>query len=82
MRRLKKAMLLPTRRLAYRWNLLPLYYWAERELFELRSIDVMPEFYYRWLFRFSMRIVHIDRFQRLAEKLIHTIPYHVRFNMA
>jgi hypothetical protein len=82
MKRLKKAILLPIRSFAYRWNRMKLYYWAEQELFELRYVHVMPTFYYRWLFHFSMRIVHVDRFQRLADKAIHTIPYRVRFDVA
>ena len=82
MKRLKKAILLPVRSFAYRWNRMQLFYWAEQELFEMRNVHVMPTFYYRWLFRFSMRIVHVDRFRRLAEKIIHTIPYNIRFHVA
>jgi len=82
MKRLKKAILLPVRYFAYRWNHPKLLYWAEQELFEIRNVYVMPDCYYRWLFHLSMRIVHVDRFQRFADKAIHTIPYHVRFNVA
>ena len=82
MNRLKKAVLLPVRKTAYRWNLLNLYYWAEKELYEMRNIPVMPRFYYRWLFLICMRIAHIDRFRRLADKAIHTTPYRVRFDLA
>ena len=82
MKRVKKAMLLPIRKIAYRRSQLKLYYWADQELYGMRNINVMPIFYYRWLFKISMRIVHIERFRRLAEKVIHTIPYHVRFNVA
>ncbi len=82
MQRLKKAILLAVKDFAYRWNRLKLYYWVEQELFELRNVYVMPDFYYRWLFHFSMRIVHVDRFQRFADKAIHSIPYHVRFDLA
>ena len=82
MRRLKKAILLPVMNFAYRWNRPKLFYRVEQELFELRNVNVMPEFYYRWLFRFSMRVVHVGRFQRLADKVIHTIPYRVRFDVA
>ena len=82
MKRLRKAIILPVRNIAYRWNRVKLYYWAEQELLELRNVQVMPTFYYRWLFNFSMRIVHVDRFRRFADKMIHSIPYHVRFNLA
>lgn len=75
-------MLLPIRKIAYRRSQLKLYYWADQELYGMRNINVMPVFYYRCLFKISMRMVHIERFRRLAEKVIHTIPYHVRFNLA
>ena len=82
MKRLKKAILSQVRNFAYRRNHLRLYYWAEHALFDMRQVNVMPDFYYRWLFRLSMRIIHVDRFQRFANKVIHTIPYHIRFNVA
>jgi hypothetical protein len=82
MKRLKKAILLPVRNMAYRLNRLHLYYWAEAELFELRTVNVMPPFYYRWLYKLSMRLVRSKKFSRLADRAIHTIPYHVRFNVA
>ncbi|BBO66885.1 hypothetical protein DSCA_08150 [Desulfosarcina alkanivorans] len=82
MKRLKKVILLPLRSLAYRRNHLKLYYWSDQALYELRNVHLMPDFYYRWLFRFSMRMVHIARFRRFADKAIHTIPYRVRFDVA
>ena len=82
MDRLRKAILIPVRHLAYRWKLLRLFYWADAELHALRSVTVMPEFYYRCLFRISMRLVHTKQLKRLADRAIHTIPYHVRFNLA
>ena len=82
MKRLKKAILLPLRNLAYRWNRLRMYYWADAKLFELRAVNIMPTFYYRWLYRWSMSLMETRRFRRLAERAIHTIPYNVRFNVA
>jgi hypothetical protein len=82
MKRIKKATLLMTRSIAYRYNFLRLYYWAEEELLELQSVSLMPRFYYRWLFQTAMRLVEYHRFQRLADKAIHTIPYHIRFEVA
>lgn len=82
MKRLKKAILLPVRKVAYRRNRLKLYYWADNELSELRNVHLMPRFYYRWLFQISMRMVQIERFRRFADKAIHTIPYRVRFELA
>ena len=82
MKRLKKAILLLVSIFAYRRNRLKLYYWAEQELYGLRNVNLMPNLYYRWLFKISMRVVHIDRFRRFADKAIHTIPYDVRFDVA
>lgn len=82
MRRIKKAILIPVRSMAYRWNRLRLYYWADKELFELRTVNVMPDFYYHWLYRISMRLIESNNFRRLANRAIHTIPYHIRFNVA
>jgi hypothetical protein len=82
MKRLKKAILLPIRYLAYRWNKLHLYYWSDAELFELRTVNVMPPIYYRWLYKLSMILVGSKRFRQLADRAIHTIPYNVRFNVA
>ena len=74
--------MVPIRNIAYRRNLLKLYYWADHKLYGMRNVNVMPIFYYRLLFKISMRMVHVQKFRRLAEKVIHTIPYHVRFNVA
>jgi hypothetical protein len=82
MKRLKKAIIIPVSHLAYRLNRLSVYYWAEQALYDLRTVNVLPLFYYRWLFQVSMRLVHLKRFRRLADKAIHTIPYHVRFDVA
>ncbi len=82
MKRLKKAILLPVRRFAYRWNRTRLYYWAEQELSELRAINVMPRLYYKALYHGCMRLNESSSFRRLADKAIHTIPYQVRFDMA
>ena len=82
MKRLKKAMLLPLRATAYRLNLTKTYYWAENELYALSKVNVMPELYYRYLFRFSMRLVGIRKLRHLADWAIHTIPYNIRFNLA
>ena len=82
MKRLKKAILLPVRNVAYRWEKLRLYYWADEKLFELRSVNVMPSLYYRLLYQFSMSLVRSNKFRRLADWAIHTIPFSARFNVA
>jgi hypothetical protein len=82
MKRIKKILLLQIRWLALHYNQLKLYYWAEKEISELRTVFVMPELYYRFLFFLSMRLVQVNGFELFADKAIHTIPYHVRFKMA
>jgi hypothetical protein len=82
MKRIEKLLLLQIRSLSLRCNRTRIYYWAELKLINLRDVTVLPEFYYRFLFRLSMRLVEIDHFRMFADKAIHTIPYHVRFNIA
>ena len=81
MKRIKKLVLLQVRSLSLRCNHMKLYYWTEIKLFKLRSITILPEFYYRFLFGMSMRLVRVNHFQTFANKAIHTIPLHIRFNI-
>jgi hypothetical protein len=82
MKRLKRAVLVPVRTMAYRCNRLHVYYWADEELYAIRAVSVLPEWYYRWLYRVSMRLVESGKFRRFADRAIHTIPYHIRFKVA
>jgi hypothetical protein len=82
MKRIKKLILLQIRSLSLRSNNTKLYYWAELRLFELRAVTVLPEFYYRFLFGLSMRLVRMNHFRTIADRAVHTIPYHIRFNIA
>ena len=82
MKRIKKAALLIVRHIAYKRNMARTYYWAEAEVAELTSVLLMPRCYYRWLFNAGMRLVNVRHCHRLAERVIHSIPYHIRFEMA
>lgn len=82
MNRVKKAALLPVRKVAYQCRYLRLYYWAERHLYDLRAVCVMPGWYYRWLYHACLWLVAFESFRRLADRAIHTIPYGIRFEMA
>lgn len=82
MNRLKKVALLPVKRIPYRMKLIKLYYWSENTLYPLRAIYVLPKFSYRWLYRLCIKMVEFRKFQRLANIAIHTIPYHIRFELA
>ena len=73
---------MPLRTMAFRCNRVRLYYWADAKLSELGTVNVMPTFYYRWLYQISMKLLDSNRFSRLADWAIHTIPYHVRFDVA
>jgi hypothetical protein len=81
-KRLSKAILLPVRRLAYRYKFTKLYYWSESKLDSLRAVYVLPFWYYRRLYHACMWLVAIRPFQRVADRAIHTIPYQVRFEVA
>ena len=82
MKRMKKAILLPVRSIARHLNRLRLYYWSDIKLYELRAVCVMPRWYYRWLYNTCLWLVEFRKFQRLADRTLHTIPYNVRFEMA
>ncbi len=82
MKRMKKAVLLPVRSMAYQWKRMKLCYWSEKKLYELRAVCVMPRWYYRWLYHACIRLVAFRQCRRLADRAIHTIPYHVRFEVA
>ncbi|MBL0715461.1 MAG: hypothetical protein JJV98_17365 [Desulfosarcina sp.] len=82
MKRMKKVVLLSVKRIAYQWKLLRLYYLADRKLYELQAVCVMPDWYYRWLYHACMWLMGYRKFHRLADRAIHTIPYHVRFKVA
>ena len=82
MLRLKKAILIPLRSMAYRYKRLRLFYWVEQELSELRLVNVMPDFYYQCIYKASMQLVEIQSFKQMAYRVIHTIPYHIRFKLS
>jgi hypothetical protein len=82
MKRLKKVVLMPVKRISYRMRLFRLYYWTEITLYPLRAVSVLPTCYYNWLYRLCIRLVQFKKFRRLADRAIHTIPYHIRFDIA
>jgi hypothetical protein len=82
MKRLTKAVLLPVRNMAYRWNRVRLFYWADRKLYALHAVRVMPFWYYQWLYHACLWLVKFQNFRCLAYQAIHTIPYQVRFQIA
>lgn len=82
MKRFKKIIYLTVRRVALRRRRLRTYYWAEAGLYSLRDVNVMPVCYYRWLYRVSMKLIESGKCPRLADRAMHTIPYHLRFHMA
>jgi hypothetical protein len=82
MKRIKKALLLPVRNMAYSRKHLRLFYWADVRLYELRTVCVMPRWYYCWLYHASMNLIKTGKLMRLADRMIHTIPYQVRHEMA
>ncbi|XPS87436.1 uncharacterized protein Dvar_54540 [Desulfosarcina variabilis str. Montpellier] len=82
MKRMKKAALMSLRYIAVRTDDMRLYTWAEKKLFDMRSINLMPDGYYCLLYRFCMSLVEERKFLKLADWLIHRIPYNVRCTIA
>ena len=82
MKRAEKAILPLVRSLAYRLNQQQLYYWSDNRLRVLSDVLVMPRFYYRWLHAVCLRMAETRTLERLADKVIHTIPLKVRFEVA
>ena len=82
MNRLKKIALLPVGKISYRMRFTRLYYWSEEGLYPLRTVVVMPKLYYRWLYRLCVWMLNFRNFRWLADMAIHTIPYHIRFEVA
>lgn len=82
MKRMKKVVLLQIRTMAYHWRHMRLYYWAEWKLFGLRAVCIMPKWYYRMLYCACLRLVEFRVFQQIANRIVHTIPLQVRFELA
>ena len=82
MNRIKKLVLLPVKRISYRMRFIRLYYWSEKALYPLRTVVVLPKFYYQWLYRLCIWMVEFRSLRRLAYRAIHTIPFHIRFHGA
>ena len=80
--RLSKAALLPVRRLAHQKKWTALYYWSDHKLEPLRAVYILPLWYYRRLYQACMWLVAVQHMQKLADRAIHTIPYHIRFEVA
>lgn len=82
MKRIIKAIFLLLRFMVRFSKCLRLYYWCDFKLYELREIYVMPRYYYHWLYHICMRLVAFKKFRRIADRVIHTIPYFIRFEEA
>lgn len=82
MKRVRKAILLLIRSMAYHLNRLRLYYWSDFKLYELRSVCVMPRLYYRWIYNACLWLVKFRKLRKLADRTIHTIPLNIRFEVA
>lgn len=81
MKRLMKAIALGVRYIASRLRYARIYYWAERRLFDLRSVRILPDRFYCLMFRVCMRWVNERRFLGFADWMIHRIPFDVRCNL-
>ena len=82
MKRLLKATLLVMRSMALHIRYTKLYYWTEKRLFELKSINPMPDRVYCFIYRMCMTLLEEKRFIGLANWLMHRIPFNVRCHLA
>ena len=55
---------------------------AECRLFDLRSVVIMPVLWHKMGFRTGMMLVEWKRTRRIADWLVHRVPYNVRFDLA
>lgn len=82
MKRIEKAILPTVRNIAYTLKQEKIYYWSDARLRDLGSVMVMPRVYYRWLHAVCLKMADSTSFHRLADRLIHTIPLNIRFEVA
>lgn len=82
MKRMKKAALINVRYIAFKIDNMRLYTWAEKKLYDLRDVNLMPDGCYCLLYRFCMNLVEERKCLKLANWLIHKIPYNVRCSLA
>ena len=84
MKRLKRAFFLMVQSVSFRFRWLKIYYWAEKKIYSLGNITVMPRWYYSAMFHFYMSLlkIHCKTIHKMADKGIHTIPYHIRFDVS
>ena len=55
---------------------------AEIALFDLRFVQIIPNWIYSPLFKTAMAMNEFKYFRKSANWLIHRVPLHVRFAMA
>ena len=82
MRRLEKSILLGIRFFARHIRYHKIFYWTEKRLFGLRTVNAMPDGYYCFLYRLGMKLVDEKKFLGVADWMIHRIPYNVRCKLA
>lgn len=77
-KRINKAIFPAARNVGRRLPWFTLYHWAEGTLYECRTIDGMPGGCCRRLYNASVWLIESGRLQRLPDRDIHIIPYHVQ----
>ena len=82
MKRVEKALLPIVRSVAHKLKNDRIYYWSDSRLRSIGSVMVMPRSYYHWLHTVCLKMAEFNALQRLADRMIHTIPLQVRFEVA
>ena len=58
------------------------YVWCETRLFDLRTVQIMPDWYYQGVYRTAYYFGVKPRTRKFGYWLIHKVPYQIRFRMA
>ena len=76
--KIKKAIILPIREIAYRFGFMHIFYWADKNIFELGNIFIMPAWWYIGLFHVCMWALKFRYAHHAADVVIHHIPFSLR----
>lgn len=79
--RIEKACLSILNKVSRKYKLTRPYYWSELRLYPLRAVIVMPMWWHRTLYSIGMSMVEFKRLERMSDRLIHKIPYRIRFQL-
>ena len=77
--KIKKTIILPVRAIAYKFKFMHIFYWADKKIFDLGNIFIMPAWWYIGLFKLCMWLLRFKSAHHTADVCIHHVPMHIRF---